>query len=94
MSSSAALLLLGVLVAFTAATARGRGAFATDEPWIAGIALAVVLVLHVIWLQGVWPAGPGDNLLPLFERLRQAQSASLNTSAWLRLLAALGTNDR
>jgi hypothetical protein len=89
LSSTAALLLLGVLVAFTAATARGREAFTTDEPWVVGIALAVVLVLHVIWLQGVWPAGPGDNLQPLVERLRQGQSASLNTSAWLRLLATL-----
>jgi hypothetical protein len=89
MSSTAALLLLGVLIAFAAAGVRGRKAFATNEPWIVGIALAAFLFLHVIWLQGVWPAGSGDNLQPLVERLRQAQSASLNTSAWLRLLAAL-----
>jgi hypothetical protein len=89
MSSTAALLLLGLLVAFIASTPRGRAAFAGNEPWIVGITLAVFLFLHVIWLQGVWPAGPGDNLRPLVERLRQAQSASLNTHAWLQLLAAL-----
>jgi 4-amino-4-deoxy-L-arabinose transferase-like glycosyltransferase len=94
LSSSAALLLLGALVVFIAATARGRKALQRPEPWIVGIVLSVFLFLHVIWLQGLWSQADGlpsagGALQPLLERLRETQSASLNTSVWLRLLAAL-----
>jgi hypothetical protein len=89
LSSDAALLLLGALVVFTAVTARGRKAFEAPEPWIVGIALVVFLLLHLIWLQGMWLQGSDDSLKPLLERLRNAQSAGQNTSLWLRLLAAL-----
>jgi len=89
LSSAAALLLLGGLVVFTAVTARGRKALEATEPWIVGIALVAFLFLHLIWLQGLWLQGSGDSLQPLVARLREAQSAGLNTSAWLRLLAAL-----
>ncbi len=89
MSSDAALLLLGALVVFTAVTARGRKTLEATEPWIVGIALVAFLFLHLIWLQGLWLQSSADDLQPLVARLRQAQSAGLNTSAWLRLLAAL-----
>jgi Dolichyl-phosphate-mannose-protein mannosyltransferase len=94
MSSAAALLLLGALVVFTAVTARGRKALEATEPWIVGTALVVFLFLHLIWLQGLWHQGlwlasSAGNLTPLLARLREAQNAGLNTSAWLRLLAAL-----
>ncbi len=89
MSSTAAFLLVGALVVFTAATVRGRKALAATEPWIVGTALVVFLFLHLIWLQGLWLHNSADNLTPLVVRLREAQSAGLNTSAWLRLLAAL-----
>jgi hypothetical protein len=89
LSSDAALLLLGALVVFTAVTARGRKAFEAPAPWIIGIALVVFLLLHLIWLQGMWLQGSDDSLKPLLERLRNAQSAGQNTSLWLRLLAAL-----
>jgi Dolichyl-phosphate-mannose-protein mannosyltransferase len=88
MSSSAALLLLGALVVFMAVTPRGRRAFETSEVWIVGIALVVFLFLHMIWLQSLWLQG-SDAAPPLLARLREAQSAGLNTAIWLRLLAAL-----
>jgi hypothetical protein len=94
MTSTAALLLLGALVVFIATTARGRKALETPEPWIVGMALAVFLFLHVMWLQGVWlqsggPQSADAALQPFLQRLREAQSAGLNTSIWLWLLAAL-----
>ena len=87
--STSALLLLGALLVFTAATARGRKALQATEPWIVGMALSVFVFLHLIWLQGLWLQSVGDSLAPLFTRLRTAISARQNTSAWLRLLAAL-----
>jgi hypothetical protein len=89
LTSAAALLLLGALVIFTAVTVRGRKALDAAEPWIVGIALVVFLFLHLIWLQGLWLHGSADSLRPFVERWREAKSARLNTSAWLRLLAAL-----
>jgi hypothetical protein len=94
MTSTAALFLLGALVAFIAMSAPGRKALEAREPWIVGIALAVFLFLHVIWLQGLAPQGDGLErgaaaLRPLLARLREAESAGLNMSIWLRLLAAL-----
>jgi hypothetical protein len=84
LSTDAALILLGALVVFTAVTARGRAALEATEPWIVAVALVVFLFLHLIWLQGM-----GNSLTPMLERLRDAQTAPGNTSAWLRLLIAL-----
>jgi hypothetical protein len=92
MTSTAALFLLGALLVFVAITAPGRKMLEALEPWIVGIVLSVFLFLHVIWLQGlVQDDGQGGAavLRPLLARLREAQSASLNMSLWLRLLAAL-----
>jgi hypothetical protein len=91
MTSTAALLLLGALVAFIAMTAHGRKMLEAQEPWIVGIALSVFLFLHVIWLQGLMPQGSDGAAASrlLLTRLRDAQSAGLNMSIWLRLLAAL-----
>ncbi len=93
-SSAAALLLLGALTVFVAITVPGRKVLQAPEPWIVGMVLSVFLFLHVLWLQGAWAqAGSlqdaGAVLQPLIQRLREAQSASLNTTAWLRLLAML-----
>ena len=90
LSSDAALILLGVLAVFTAATARGRTALEAVEPWIVVIALVVFLFLHLLWLEDLlWLEGMGDSLTPTLERLRDAQAAADNTSLWLRLLTAL-----
>ena len=94
MTSTAALFLLGALAVFIAMTAPGRKVLEAPEPWIVGIVLSAFLFLHVIWLQGLVPQGDGPAgsvavLQPLLARLREAQSASLNMSVWLRLLAAL-----
>jgi hypothetical protein len=84
LASDAALILLGVLVGFTALTARGRAAFEATEPWIAAIGLVAFLFVHLLWLQGL-----GDSLAPMLERLRDAQAGDGNMSLWLRLLIAL-----
>jgi hypothetical protein len=84
LSNDAALILLGALVVFTAATARGRAALSAVEFWIVAVGLVPFLFLHLIWLQEM-----GDSLTPALQRLRDAQAAAGNTSAWLRLLMAL-----
>jgi len=84
LTSEAALILLGALALFTAATERGRAALGTIEPWIAAGALVFCLFLHLLWLEGA-----SDSLTPTLERLRISGIAGQNTSAWLRLLSAL-----
>jgi hypothetical protein len=84
LTSNAALILLGLLAAFTAVTGRGRSALGAIEPRIVAGALALVLIVHLIWLAGV-----NDSLTPALERLRAAGIAEGNTVAWLRLLGAL-----
>jgi hypothetical protein len=84
LASSAALILLGLLAAFTAATERGRAALAAREPRIVAGALAPVLVAHLFWL-----IGAGDGVAPMFERLRAASAGAGNAAAWLRLAVVL-----
>jgi len=84
LTSDAALILIGLLALFTAATERGRAALGTMEPWIVAVVLVVFLFVHLLWLEGV-----GDRLTPLLRRLRDAELANRNTAAWLRLLGAL-----
>jgi 4-amino-4-deoxy-L-arabinose transferase-like glycosyltransferase len=79
------LILLGLLLAFTAATERGRHAVHHDiGPWIAATIIVMVLFPHLLWLEGA-----RDMLLPTLERLHSAAAASQNTTAWVRLLAGL-----
>jgi Dolichyl-phosphate-mannose-protein mannosyltransferase len=88
LTTDAALILLGALVVFTAATERGRAALEATEPWIVAVALSLILFLHLLWLQGMIDS-LGSGLKPVLQRLRDAQTAAENTSAWLRLLVAL-----
>ncbi len=99
LASDAALILLGVLVFFTAVTARGRAALEAPEPWIVAIGLVAFLFAHLLWLQGLGDQGLGDQglgdqglgdgLMPMLHHLRDAQTADGNMSLWLRLLIAL-----
>jgi hypothetical protein len=84
LTSDAALILLGALAVFTAVTERGRVALEAIEPWIVAVVLAAVLFLHLLWLEVM-----GGSPMPVLERLRDAAAAGANTSAWLRLAAAL-----
>jgi len=89
LSSDAALLLLGALVAFTAILTRGRAVLDAIEAWVVAVALVPFLLLHLIWLAGLLPAASGLALVPMLARLRDAALAGANTMLWLRLLAAL-----
>jgi hypothetical protein len=84
LTTDAALILIGTLVAITALTERGRSALDTPESWIVGIALTPFLFVHLLWLEGVV-----DSVRPVFERLRLAVAAGDNTVSWVRLLIAL-----
>src|ERR1700746_900911 len=84
LTSDAALILLGTLVAFTVLTERGRAALQSTEPWIVAVGLVFFLFLHLLWLEGA-----ADSLVPILQTLRRAASAGDNTVAWLRILIAL-----
>jgi 4-amino-4-deoxy-L-arabinose transferase-like glycosyltransferase len=84
LTSDAALILLGTLVAFTVLTDRGRAALQSTEPWTVAVALVVFLFVHLLWLEGI-----ADGLGPLLQTLRRAAAAGDNTVAWLRILIAL-----
>jgi 4-amino-4-deoxy-L-arabinose transferase-like glycosyltransferase len=84
LTSDAALILLGTLVAFTLLSERARAALQSTEPWIVAVALVFFLFLHVLWLEGI-----ADGVLPILQTLRRAATAGDNTVAWLRTLIAL-----
>jgi hypothetical protein len=84
LTSDAALILLGALATFTAVTERGRAALNAIEAWIVALALVIFLFLHLVWL-----AGMDGTLAPTLASLGDAGLAGANTTAWLRLLAAL-----
>jgi hypothetical protein len=84
LTTDAALILLGTLALFTAVTERGRMALGAVEPRVVAIALGFFLFVHLLWLEGA-----SDSLTPMLDRLRDAELAGQNTSAWLRLLTAL-----
>ena len=83
LTSDGALILIGLLALFTALTERGRAVLGAVEPWIAAAVLLCALFVHLLWLDR-----PGG-LAAIVERLRGADMAGENTTAWLRLLAAL-----
>jgi hypothetical protein len=84
-TTEGALILLGVLILFTAATERGRSAVDSFEAWIALAVVVASVFLHFILLEraGLLTLGP------VIERLRFAGIAGANTATWLRLLGAL-----
>ncbi len=83
-TTDAALILLGPLFLFTAATKRGRAALGQIEPRIVAVALILVLILHLFFLKGA-----SDGFAPTLERLRAAPAAMDNAVAWLQLLGLL-----
>jgi hypothetical protein len=50
MTSYAGLILIGLLVLYTMATAYGRAQIETVGPWVAGVAMVAVLFPYLIWL--------------------------------------------
>ena len=85
-STYAAFILVGLLVAFTALTERGRAAAQVIEAWIAGLVIAAGLFAYFFWLDR---AGGSLVLTSTLARLGDAASARANLAAWLRLLGAL-----
>jgi hypothetical protein len=83
-ASDAAVILLGTLALFTAASVRGRAALARIDAWVVLAALAVVLYVHVVWIERVVELVPAT-----LERLRTAGVVGQSTALWLWLLAAL-----
>jgi 4-amino-4-deoxy-L-arabinose transferase-like glycosyltransferase len=72
--------LIGLLLAFTAGTERGRAVLASLDPWIAIVFVAVIALPHLIWLNS---QGDGSLLLPGID------SPGRSMITWLWLLAAI-----
>jgi Dolichyl-phosphate-mannose-protein mannosyltransferase len=83
-TSQFALILVGMLVLFTAMTKRGRACADTFEAWMAAAALTATILVHCVVLERA-----GVTLAPAIDRLRLAGIAGANTAAWLRLVGAL-----
>lgn len=83
-TSDVALILLGVLVLFTALTARGRAAADTFEAWVSLATVVGMAFVHFVLLKRA-----GFTLAPTIDRLRLAGMAGENTAAWLQLLGLL-----
>jgi hypothetical protein len=81
MTSYAGIILCITLVAFTLATPRGRAAFGTIDPWIAGVIVVILVFPHLIWLDAA-----GEMWLPSFTRLLGTVIADTDPFDWLRML--------
>jgi hypothetical protein len=51
LASYVGLILIGLMIAFTLATARGRSALSNPDPWIAMLLFVIVVFPHAAWLQ-------------------------------------------
>ena len=84
LTSYAAVVLIGLLVVFTAANARTRAMLRSFNLWPAGIVAAVLLIPNLYWM-----ATSNGELIPVLARLRAPDSVPGNLTAWLRQLALL-----
>ncbi|HUL87598.1 MAG TPA: glycosyltransferase family 39 protein [Pseudolabrys sp.] len=81
LASYAGLILLALMIAFTAATDRARSTIFFPEPWIALLLLCIVVFPHAIWLIG------GRSLI--VEGIDESVAAAGRLSAGMWLLFAL-----
>jgi len=81
LASYVGLILLVVMIVFTAASARGRSAAQRPEPWIAVLLLCIVVFPHVIWFRS------GRSLI--LEGIEESFSATGRLSPALWLMFAL-----
>src|SRR5262249_60079252 len=80
-ASYVGLILLVLMIVFTAASARGRSAAQRPEPWIAVLLLCIVVFPHVIWFRS------GRSLI--LEGIEESFSATGRLSPALWLIFAL-----
>jgi hypothetical protein len=78
------LVLAAVLALFMGVTERGRLAFGSIEPLVAGVVAVVMLFPYLIWLDTV-----GDVITPLITHLHSAEAADTNLVRWAWLLSGL-----
>jgi uncharacterized membrane protein len=78
------LILVGLLVLFTFANRRARGALNSYDPLITVVVIGVVMGPHLIWL-----ADWGEGLRPMLLRLRTPEAVVGNLVAWLRQIALI-----
>jgi hypothetical protein len=83
LTTYAGLILLALLVAFVVATARGRAALLTVDPWMAGIVIIVMLLPHLIWID----ADGGGVGAAVLQRWKEIAPLA-DFTRWLRVLAA------
>jgi hypothetical protein len=71
-----ALVFIVALALFTGANRRGREMLRFPDPWIASVAVAFVIIPHLVWL-----ARSGAGLMPVLGRLRAPESVVDNAIA-------------
>src|SRR6201987_359790 len=79
LTTDAAIILLGTLVAFTVLTERGRAALQSTEPWFVAVGLAFFLFLNLLWLEGI-----GDGFVPVLRALRRGGTGGGHTVPLVR----------
>jgi hypothetical protein len=78
------LLLVGLLMLFTAFNSHARDTLRSIDPWIAVIVAGIVTLPHLIWL-----ADSGVSAMAVLERLRAPEAVSANFMAWMRQLGLI-----
>ena len=84
LTTYAALVLIGALALFTGVNKRARDMLRFPDPWIASVAVAFVIVPHLVWV-----ARSGAGLMPVLGRLRAPEAVADNAIAWLQQMALI-----
>src|SRR5947207_356499 len=78
------LILVGLLMVFTAINRHARATLRSIDPWIAVVVAGIVTLPHLIWL-----ADSGVSAMTVLERLRAPEAVSANFMAWMRQLGLI-----
>jgi 4-amino-4-deoxy-L-arabinose transferase-like glycosyltransferase len=78
------LILVGLLVVFTAVNPRARATLRSIDPWIAALVAGIVMLPHVIWL-----TDSGVSPMTVLARMRAPEAVSANFVGWMRQLALI-----
>lgn len=81
LTTYAGLILLGLILVFTAATPRGRAALGSIDPWAAALVAVLFVFPHLAWLESV-----GALSLPALADLPDLRAAQGGYPALLRLV--------
>jgi 4-amino-4-deoxy-L-arabinose transferase-like glycosyltransferase len=100
LTTYAGLILIGLLVAVTAATRQGRASVSAIEPWLGGLLTVLIVFPHLMWIDRVGISGSARSVIPELMLLHSGwfglfgSLIAFHAGALILLLVASGFGDR